>query len=120
MLVELEHVDNMFHISQLMKYILDPDHTIVSKPIEITEDLVYEECPVQILGHRIKQLCNKQIPLVKVLRTNHTSQEATWETDEEMKAKYPHLFEVILHDMIKFVSFKNETLERGNAVIAQP
>jgi len=27
--VELEHVHNVFHISQLRKYILDSDHTIV-------------------------------------------------------------------------------------------
>ena len=65
--VELEHVHNIFHISQLKKYILDPDHAIVSELIKITEDLVYEECSVQILDSRIKQLCNKQMPLVKVL-----------------------------------------------------
>jgi len=57
--VELEHVHNVFHISQLRKYIPDPDHTIVTDPIEITEDLVYEEHPIQILDHRIKQLRNK-------------------------------------------------------------
>jgi len=27
-----------------------------------------------------------------------------------MKAKYPHLFEVILHNMIKSISFEDETL----------
>ena len=62
--VELEHVHNVFHISQLRKYIPDPDHIIVSKPIDIAEDLVYEERPVEILDHRIKQLRNKQIPSV--------------------------------------------------------
>jgi len=87
----------------------DPDYTIVSEPIEITKDLVYEEHPVQILDRRIKQLRNKQIPLIKVLWTNHTSQEATWETEEAMKTKYPHLFEVILHVMVKFISFEDET-----------
>ena len=92
---ELEHVHNVFHISQLRKYIPDPNHTIVSEPVDIAEDLVYEEHPVQILDRRIKQLRNKQIPLVKVLWTNHTSQEATWETEEAIQAKYPHLFEVI-------------------------
>jgi len=44
--VELEHVHNVFHISQLRKYILNPDHAIVIEPIEVTEDLVYEEVPI--------------------------------------------------------------------------
>ena len=65
--IELEHVQNVFHVSQLKKYIPNSDHTIVSEPIEITEDLVYEERPAQILDRRIKQLRNKPIPLVKVL-----------------------------------------------------
>jgi len=108
--IELEHVHNKFYISQLRKYIPDPNHTNVTEPIEITEDQVYEERPVQILHRKTKQLCNKQIPLVKVLWTNHTSPKATWETEEEMKFKYPYLFEVILHDMIKFISFDDETL----------
>jgi len=108
--LELECMYNVFHISQLRKYIPDPDHTIVYEPIEITEDLVFEERPVQILDYRIKQLHNKQIPLVKVLWANHTFQEATWETEEEIKDKYLHLFHVILHDMVKFISFWDETL----------
>ena len=32
--VELEHVHNVFHISLLRKYVPDPDHTIVSEPLE--------------------------------------------------------------------------------------
>jgi len=41
--VELEHVYNVFHISQLRKYIPDLNYTITPEPIEITADLVYEE-----------------------------------------------------------------------------
>jgi len=108
--VELEHVHNVFHMSQLRKYTPDPNHTPVFEPIEIIGDLVYEQRLVQILYYRIKQLCNKQIPLVKMLWSNHTSQEATWEIEEEMKAKYPHLFKVILHGMVKFLNFEDETL----------
>ena len=44
--VDLKHIHNMLHILQLEKYVLDPDHVIVIKPIEVMEDLVYEECPV--------------------------------------------------------------------------
>ena len=109
LLAELKHVHNVFHISQLRKYMPDPDHIIVSEPIDIANDLVYEKHLVQILDRRTKQLRNKQIPLVKVLWTNHTSHEATWETEEAMKSAYPHLFEVIFHNMVKFISFEDET-----------
>jgi len=64
-----------------------PDHAIVTKPIEVAKDLVYEEHPVQILDCRIKQLRNKRIPLIKELWINHASSEATWETEEEPKGK---------------------------------
>jgi len=36
----------MFYISQFRKYIQDPDHAIVSGPIEVNRDLVDEEHPV--------------------------------------------------------------------------
>jgi len=65
---------------------------------------------VYILDCRIKQLCNKQIPLFKILWTNYTSSEATLEIEKEMKAKYPYLFEVTLHILARTISFKEETL----------
>jgi len=92
------------------KYIPDLDHAIVIEPTEVTDDLVYEEHPVLILNRRIKQLRNKKIPLVKVLLTNHTSSDATWEIEEEMKAKYPHLVEVILLVLTKFICFADGNL----------
>jgi len=97
-------------MSQLRKYIPDPDHTLVFEPIEITGDLVYGKRPVQMLDRRIKQLRNKQISLVKVLWSNHTSQEATREAEAEMKVKYQYLFEVTFHDLVKFLSFKDKNL----------
>ena len=54
LLVDLEHVHNMFHVSQLGKYIPNPNHAIVTEPIAITMNLTYEEHPVQVLDHRIK------------------------------------------------------------------
>ncbi|KAL5537390.1 hypothetical protein UlMin_045543 [Ulmus minor] len=55
-------------------------------------DLTYQEQPVQILDRKDKALRNKVIPLVKVLWRNHKVEEATWEREDEMRAKYPHLF----------------------------
>jgi len=67
LLAKFEHVDNVFHISQLQKYTPDPSNIIEAKPIKVAENLVYNERPMQILDRREKQLCNKSIPLVKVL-----------------------------------------------------
>ncbi|XP_070025082.1 uncharacterized protein [Nicotiana sylvestris] len=39
-----------------------------------------------------RKLRNKEIASVKVLWRNQQSEEATWEVEEEMKKKYPHLF----------------------------
>ena len=92
--IELEHVRNVFHVSQLQKYVPDSNHIIITEPVEIAKNLMYEEHPVQILDYRVKQLRNKSIPLVKVLWTKHNSSEVTWETEEDMRSKYPYLFEV--------------------------
>ena len=36
--------------------------------IEFTGDLVYEKCPDYILHHKVKQVGNKQTPLIKYFR----------------------------------------------------
>ncbi|KAL5555163.1 hypothetical protein UlMin_037399 [Ulmus minor] len=89
---ELSTVHNVFHVSMLRKYISDPSHVLKSEPIEIRENLTYEEQSVQILDRKDKALRNKVIPLVKVLWRNHKVEEATWEREDGMRAKYPHLF----------------------------
>ena len=57
------------------------------------DTLVYEEQPVSILDHKVKELRTKQIPLIRVLWRNHGIEEATWEKEDEMQKKYPHLLE---------------------------
>ncbi|KAL5560696.1 hypothetical protein UlMin_036907 [Ulmus minor] len=89
---DLSSVHNVFHVSMLKKYVPDPTHVLEHEPIEVHEDLTYEEQPVQILDRKEKTLRNKAIPLVKVLWRNHKVEEATWERENEMRVKYPHLF----------------------------
>ena len=47
---------------------------------------------MEILAQEVKELRNKQIPLVKVLWRNHKTEEATWEIEEVMQQQYPTLF----------------------------
>ncbi|KAL5538314.1 hypothetical protein UlMin_043119 [Ulmus minor] len=75
----LASVHNVFHVSMLKKYVPDTSHVLEQEPIELHEDLTYEEKPVQILDRKTKTLRNKEIPLVKVLWRNQKMEEATWE-----------------------------------------
>jgi hypothetical protein len=54
--------------------------------------MTYEETPMRILDRNDQVLKNKSISLVKVLWNNHLVEETSWELEESMRNKYPHLF----------------------------
>ncbi|KAL4022996.1 hypothetical protein IC575_016743 [Cucumis melo] len=89
----LSTVHDVFHVSMLRKYVPDPSHVVDYKPLKIDENLSYTEQPVEVLAREVKTLRNKEIPLVKVLWRNHRVEEATWEREDDMKSRYPELFE---------------------------
>ncbi|KAL0537311.1 hypothetical protein IC582_026288 [Cucumis melo] len=89
----LSTVHDVFHVSMLRKYVPDPSHVVDYEPLEIDENLSYTEQPVQVLAREVKTLRNKEIPLVKVLWRNHRVEEATWEREDDMRSRYPELFE---------------------------
>ena len=88
----LAGVHDVFHVSQLRKYVSDPRHVLEPETVEIRSDLSYEELPVEILDRDERVLRRKTVRLVKVLWRNHEIEEATWELESEMERKYPHLF----------------------------
>ena len=67
----------MFHVSMLRKYIPDPSHVLQPQTVEINEDLTYEKYPVAIVDQQVRQLRTKEIPMVKVLWSNHTVEDCT-------------------------------------------
>ncbi|KAL0533867.1 hypothetical protein IC582_028138 [Cucumis melo] len=89
----LSTVHDVFHVSMLRKYVPDPSHVVDYEPLEIDENLSYTEQPVEVLAREVKTLRNKEIPLVKVLWRNHRVEEATWEREDDMRSRYPELFE---------------------------
>nr|XP_027062987.1 uncharacterized protein LOC113689412 [Coffea arabica] len=70
----------------------NPTHILPPEDVELDESLTYEERPIQILDRKVKDLRNKQIPLVKVLWKHHEVEEATWELEKDMQEKYLGLF----------------------------
>ncbi|KAA0060381.1 putative polyprotein [Cucumis melo var. makuwa] len=84
---------DVFHVSMLRKYVRDPMHVVDFEPLQLSENLSYEEQPIEILAREVKRLRNRGIALVKVLWRNHGVKEATWESEENMRAQYLELFE---------------------------
>ncbi|KAK6160453.1 hypothetical protein DH2020_003834 [Rehmannia glutinosa] len=88
----MAQVHNVFHISVLRKYITNPSHLLKHEPVEIKDNLRYEEIPVEILLREVNKFRNNKISLVKVLWRNQSVEETAWEREDEMRAKYPNLF----------------------------
>ncbi|WMV59522.1 hypothetical protein MTR67_052907 [Solanum verrucosum] len=81
-----------FHISMLKKCTGDPSLIIPTKNIRIKDSLSYEEILVQILDCQVRKLRTKEVASVKVLWRKQFIEEATWEVEEDVKKRYPHLF----------------------------
>ncbi|XP_057975362.1 uncharacterized protein LOC131162778 [Malania oleifera] len=88
----LSRIHDIFHVSMLRRYVLDPSHMISYESLEIGDALAYDEVPAQILDRKIKELHIKDIPLVKELWRNHTNEEASWELEMEIRNSTPQLF----------------------------
>ena len=86
-------VHDVFHVSMLRKYVHDPSHILQHPEVEYTPMEREEVRPVRILDARDKQLRNKTIRLVKVQWQGRSTEEATWEREDEVRANYPGLFE---------------------------
>ncbi|GJZ65884.1 hypothetical protein Tco_0622580 [Tanacetum coccineum] len=48
--------------------------------------------PVEIMDQEVKQLKQSRIPIVKVRWNSKRGPEFTWEREDQIHAKYPHLF----------------------------
>nr|XP_027192383.1 uncharacterized protein LOC113787642 [Cicer arietinum] len=88
----LSNLHNVFHVSQLRKYVFDPSHVIESDKVKIKENLTFETLPLQIEDQKTKELRGKTISLVKVVWGGTIGESATWEVESQMRDSYPELF----------------------------
>ncbi|GJZ98394.1 hypothetical protein Tco_0670847 [Tanacetum coccineum] len=92
---ELRNIHNNFHVSNLKKCLSDESLVIPMKELRIDDKLNFEEEPVEVMDREIKQLKQNRIPIVKVRWNSKRGPEFTWEREDEICAKYPHLFSSI-------------------------
>ena len=103
---EMTKLHNVFHVSMLRRYHSDGSHILPIKDMQVQADFSYDEESKAILARELKQLRNKQVPLVKVHWQHHGKEKATWEQEAAMRAQYPQLFD-------SGMNFEDEILLRG-------
>ncbi|GJU92733.1 putative reverse transcriptase domain-containing protein [Tanacetum coccineum] len=89
---ELSNIHNTFHVSNLKKCLSDESLIIPMKELQLNDKLNFVEEPVEIMDREIKQLKRSRIPIVKVRWNSKRGPKFTWEREDEIRAKYPHLF----------------------------
>ena len=89
---ELGNVHPTFHVSNLKKCLSDESLAIPLEEIVIDENLRFIEEPVEIMDREVKRTKQSRIPIVKVRWNARRGPEFTWEREDQMKQKYPHLF----------------------------
>ncbi|GKA23318.1 putative reverse transcriptase domain-containing protein [Tanacetum coccineum] len=89
---ELNGVHDMFYVSNLKKCLADPTLQVPLDEIQVDAKLNFVEEPVEILEREFKKLKRSRIAIVKVRWNSKRGPEFTWEREDQMKLKYPHLF----------------------------
>ncbi|GKD84454.1 putative reverse transcriptase domain-containing protein [Tanacetum coccineum] len=89
---QLSRVHSTFHVSNLKKCLSDETLAIPLDEIQIGKKLHFIEEPVEIMDHEVKRLKQSRIPIVKVRWNSKRGPEFTWEREDQMQKKYPHLF----------------------------
>ncbi|GJS17939.1 putative reverse transcriptase domain-containing protein [Tanacetum coccineum] len=77
------------------------DEVIPIKELQLDDKLNFVEEPVEVMDREIKQLKRSRIPIIKVRWNSKRGPEFTWEREDEIRAKYPHLFSIITSSLIK-------------------
>ena len=88
----LPNLHDVFHVSQLRKYVADPSHVIPRDDVQVRDNLTVETLPVKIDDRKVKMLRGKEIPLVRVVWGGATGDSLTWELESKMRESYPELF----------------------------
>ncbi|GJV84532.1 putative reverse transcriptase domain-containing protein [Tanacetum coccineum] len=95
---ELSNVHSTFHVSNLKKCLSDESLVIPMKELQL-----------EIMDREVKQLRQSRILIVKVRWNSKRGLEFTWESEDQIHAKYPHLFSNITLHPTKYrdeISFK--------------
>ncbi|KAJ9566778.1 hypothetical protein OSB04_002744 [Centaurea solstitialis] len=88
---ELSAIHDTFHVSNLKKCLVDEATFMPLEDVQVNAKLNFVEEPIEILDRKVKRLRQSKIPIVKVRWNTKCGPEYTWEREDYIIHKYPHL-----------------------------
>jgi hypothetical protein len=85
----LTGVHDIFHVSQLKKCLKAPMDVVLPKVTSLEADLSYAEHPIKILDQKDRVTRRKTIKFFNVQWSNHSEEEATWESEDFLHSRHP-------------------------------
>ena len=89
---ELNNVHDTFHVSNLKRSPTQVNVAIPTDEIHVDDTLHFVEEPVEVTDWKVNKTRRSSVKLVKVRWNARYGPEFTWEREDRMKEKYPHLF----------------------------
>jgi hypothetical protein len=82
-------VHDIFHVSQLKKCLKAPVDIVLPEVAPLETYLTYPEHPIKILDQKSHVTRRKTIKFYKIQWSNHTVEEATWESENFLCSCHP-------------------------------
>jgi hypothetical protein len=82
-------VHDIFHVLPLKKCLKAPVDVVLSEVAPLDADLSYHEHLIRILDQKDHITWRKTIKFYKIRWSNHTEEEATWESEDFLHSRHP-------------------------------
>ncbi|KAJ9556187.1 hypothetical protein OSB04_010801 [Centaurea solstitialis] len=89
---EMDGIHPTFHVCYLRKCLAEEESVIPLSEIRVDTGNRCIEEPEAILERKTKKLRHKEVTMVKVQWKHHRGANVTWESEEDMKRRYPRMF----------------------------
>jgi hypothetical protein len=85
----LARVHDIFHVSQLKKCVKAPVDVVLPEVTPLEADLSYLEHSIKVLDQKDRVTRRKIIKFFKIQWSNHSDEEATWESKDFLCSRHP-------------------------------
>jgi hypothetical protein len=85
----LAGVHDIFHVSQLKKCLKAPVDIVLPEVTLLEVDLSHPEHSIKVLDLKDRVTWHKIIKFLKIQWSNHSEEEATWESEDFLRSHHP-------------------------------